>query len=76
MDLFDKTRSFVAENIGTGFHRRRIRKLKKAQLTKLLSKGNPLLMRAQAIETAKPIVKELLADQPSCTPKPVVAAAT
>lgn len=60
MDLFDKTRSFVAENIGTGFHRRRIRKLKKAQLAKLLSKGNPLLMRAQAIETAKPIVKELL----------------
>ncbi|HEX4511661.1 MAG TPA: PmeII family type II restriction endonuclease [Burkholderiaceae bacterium] len=60
MELFEKTRTHVADTIGTGFHHKRLRKLKKAKLTALLSKSNPLLMRAQAVDTAKPIVKELL----------------
>jgi hypothetical protein len=60
MELIEKTRAHVAETIGNGFHSKRLRKLKKAKLTALLSKSNPLLMRAQAVDTAKPIVKELL----------------
>jgi hypothetical protein len=60
MELIEKTRAHVAETIGNGFHSKRLRRLKKAKLTGLLAKSNPLLMRAQAVETAKPIVKELL----------------
>lgn len=60
MNLLQKTKEYVAENISASFHDKRIQSISRLRLPAILKRKNPYLFRAKAITSAPELVQQLL----------------
>lgn len=60
MTLIAHAKAYVAKNIASQFHQKRLDKLGKLELSQILKRKNPYLFRAKAVTTAADLVRQLL----------------
>jgi len=60
MSLLEQTRHFVAAQIKSGFHDKRLACLEKLRLPTVLKRKNPYLFRAKAVSSAPDLVRQVL----------------
>jgi Type II restriction endonuclease EcoO109I len=60
MSLIKKAKNFVADNVKSNFHDKRLAKIEALKLKTLLSKKNPYLFRAKAVVSAPQMVEQIL----------------
>ena len=60
MSLIDDAKQFVADNVKTGFHDKRLEKIEALKLKDVLKKKNPYLFRAKAVTSAPQMVEQIL----------------